>query len=90
MLKVTCKELPIDLELKTRIQFICNFCNVKPTFLNGSIRNIDKTNLSYIEPNKVIIKGVTFLVFNYGRDIYVENLNTRINIIDMKNYIMSL
>ena len=64
MLKITCKELPIDVLLKTRIQFICDFCNIKPTFINGSIRNIDKTNLSYIKPNKVIIKGVTFLAFN--------------------------
>jgi hypothetical protein len=29
MLKVIKKEIPIDEELKTRIQFICDFCNVE-------------------------------------------------------------
>ena len=47
MLKVITKEIPIDEELKTRIQFICDFCNVKPTFYNGSIRKVDKTTDEY-------------------------------------------
>ena len=63
MLKVITKEIPIDEELKTRIQFICDFCNTTPTFINGSIRKIQKTNINYIEPNKIIIEGTTFLAF---------------------------
>ena len=51
MLKVITKEIPIDEELKTRIQFICDFCNTTPTFINGSIRKVEKTNINYIEPN---------------------------------------
>ena len=47
MLKVITKEIPIDEELKTRIQFICDFCNVKSTFYNGSIRKVDKTTDEY-------------------------------------------
>ena len=27
-----------------------------PTIINGNIRKIDKTNLTYIEPNRIIIK----------------------------------
>lgn len=45
MLKVITKEIPIDEELKTRIQFICDFCNTTPTFINGSIRKVEKTNI---------------------------------------------
>ena len=45
---------------KKRLEFICQFAKVKPIFLNGSIRKIEKTNLSYIEPHRVIIKNVTF------------------------------
>lgn len=47
MLKVITKEIPIDEELKTRIQFICDFCNTTPTFINGSIRKVDKTTDEY-------------------------------------------
>ena len=90
MLKVITKEIPIDEGLKTRIQFICDFCNTTPTFINGSIRKIDKTNINYIEPNKIIIKGTTFLAFNHGRDIYVENLQKHINISDLQELIKNL
>ena len=91
MLNIITKETPIDEELKTIIQFICDFCNVKPEFINGSIRKIDKTNINYIEPNKIIIiKGTTFLAFNYSKDIYVENLQKHNNISDLQEYIKNL
>ena len=63
MLNIITKEVPIDEELQSKIQFICDFCNVKPTFINGSIHKIEKTNINYIEPNKIIIKSTTFLVW---------------------------
>ena len=47
MLKVITKEIPIDEELKTRIQFICDFCNNTPTFINDSIRKVEKTTDEY-------------------------------------------
>ena len=90
MLKITTKEIPIDEELKTRIEFICDFCNVKPTFINGSIRRIEKTNINYIEPNKIIIKGTTILAFNHGISVYVKNLQKHINISDLKDFIKKL
>ena len=90
MLNIITKEVPIDEDLKTKIQFICDFCNTKPTFINGSIRRIDKTNINYIEQNKIIIKGTTFLAFNHGRNIYIENLNSHIDISDMREYIKKI
>ena len=90
MLKVITKEIPIDEELKTRIQFICDFCNTTPTFINGSIRKVEKTNINYIEPNKIKIKGTTFLAFTHGRDVYVENLQKHINISDLQEFIKNL
>lgn len=47
MLKVITKEIPIDEELKTRIQFICDFCNTTQTFINDSIRKVEKTTDEY-------------------------------------------
>lgn len=47
MLNIITKEVPIDEELKTRIEFMCNFCNIKPTIINGSVRRVEKTNLVY-------------------------------------------
>ena len=90
MLNITTKEVQIDEELKTRIEFICDFCNIKPTIINGSIRKIEKTNINYIEPTKIIIKDTTFLAFNHGKDIFVENLQKRIKISEFQEYIKSL
>ena len=50
MISITTKELEIENDLKRKIEFICDFCNTKPTIINGNIRNIDKSNLSYIYP----------------------------------------
>ena len=87
MLKVITKEIPIDEELKTRIQFICDFCNTTPTFVNGSIRKIDKSNLAYVEPHKVIINNIMFLVFNYSNDVYIKNFGNKIKINELEDYL---
>ena len=38
MVSIVSKELHFDEELKKKIEFICDFCNTKPTIINGSIR----------------------------------------------------
>lgn len=48
MIKFIKKELEIEKSLKQRIMIIYDFCNTTPTIINGSIRRIDKTNLTYI------------------------------------------
>ena len=68
MINIIKQEIPIDESLKKKLEFICDFCNTTPTFINGSIRKIDKSNLAYVEPHKVIINNIMFLVFNYSND----------------------
>lgn len=55
MVKIIKQELQFEESLKQRLEFICEFAKVTPKFVKGSIRKIDKTNLSYIEPHRVII-----------------------------------
>ena len=90
MINIIKQEIEVDTELKKRINFICEFCNTTPTIINGSIRNIDKTNINYVEPHKVIIKGITFLIFNYSQDIYIKNLSNKIKLSELENYIRSI
>jgi len=90
MIKLKTKELHFDEELKKKIEFICNFCNTKPTIINGSIKNIEHTNLNYIEPHRVIIKDITFLVFNYSNEIFIESLSNRIKLSDLETFIKAL
>lgn len=90
MINIIKKEIDVEESLRKRLEIICDFCNTTPTFINGSIRKVEKTNINYIEPNKIIIKGTTFLAFNHGRDVYVENLQKHINISDLQEFIKNL
>ena len=46
-MKIVKQELEFEECLKQRLEFICEFSKVSPTFINGSIRKLEKTNLSY-------------------------------------------
>ena len=90
MVKVIKKEIDMEESLKKRLEIICDFCNTTPTFINGSIRKIDKTNLSYIEPHRIIINNNLFLAFNYSNEIYINNLSKKIKISELENYIKTM
>ena len=86
-MKIIKQELQFEECLKQRLEFICEFAKVTPTFINGSIRKLEKTNLTYIEPHKVIIKSITFLVFNYSNDVYISNLSKKIKLSELEEYL---
>ena len=90
MVRVITQEIEIEESLKKKIEFICSFCNTTPVIENGSLRTIERTNLAYVEPHRIIIKGITFLAFNYETSIYVENLSKRLLIKDLEDYIKSI
>ena len=70
MSNIVKKELEFDDELKKKIEFICGFCNTTPTIINGSIRKVDKTNLSY--SNEICIN-------NLSKKIKINELENCIN-----------
>ena len=90
MVNIIKEKLEIDNELKKKIEFICSFCNTTPIIINGNIRKINKTNLNYIEPHRIIIKGITFLAFNYSNEIFVENLSKNIKLSDLETFIKEI
>ncbi len=90
MIKVIKKEIDMEESLKKRLEIICDFCNTTPTIINGSICKIDKTNLNYIEPHRIIINNVMFLAFNYSNEIYINNLSKKIKISELENYIKTM
>lgn len=90
VVKIIKKELQFEECLKQRLEFICEFSKVTPTFINGSIRKIEKTNISYIEPHRVIVKDTTFLVFNYSNDVYISNLVKKIKLSELEEYLKNI
>ena len=90
MINIVKKELEFDDELKKKIEFICSFCNTTPTIINGNIRKIDRTNLIYIEPHRIIINNTTFLAFNYSNEIFIENLSNKIKLSELEDYLKTI
>lgn len=90
MIKFTTQELEIENNLKQSIEFICEFCHTTPKTINGSIKRTNNTNLNYLEPHKIIVNNVTFLTFNYSADIYVSNLDKKIKLVELEDYIKNL
>ena len=87
MISIKTSKLEIDDNLRKKIEIICSFNNLKPKFINGTIRNIDKTNLSYIEPHRVIINNIVVLLFNYSRIIYINNLSNKMDISELQSFL---
>ncbi len=90
MVNIIKQEIDIEEALRKKLEFVCSFCNTKCEIQKGSIRTIKRTNLSYVEPHRIIIKGITFLAFNYETNIYIENLSNKILIKDLEEYIKSI
>ena len=83
MVNIIKEELPIEESLR-KLELICEFSKTTPTIINGNIRKIDRTNLTYIEPNRIIIKDKTFLIFNYSNEVFIENLSNKIKLSELE------
>ena len=90
MVNIIKEELSLEEHLRKKIEFICDFTNNKPIIINGSIRKIDKTNLTYIEPHRIIINNTTFLAFNYSNEIFIENLSNKIKLSELEDYLKTI
>ena len=89
-MKIIQQELQFEECLKQRIEFICEFSKATLIFINGSIKKLEKTNLTYIEPHRAIIKNITFLVFNYSNDVYISNLTKKIKLSNLEEYLKNI
>ncbi len=87
MVNVIKQEVRMEESLRKRLEFICEFCKVKPVIINSNLRTIDKTNLTYLESHRIIINDITFLAFNYSNEIFIENLSNKIKLSELENYL---
>ena len=87
MIKIIKEEIEIEESLESRLKIICDFCNTTPTIISGSIKRVGHTNLTYIEPHRIIINDNLYLAFNYSNEIYINNLGKKIKLSELENYI---
>ena len=85
MVNIIEQEIVIEESLKKKLELMCEFSNTALKIINGSIWKIDRTNLTYVEPYRIIINDITFLAFNYSNEIFIENLCNKIKLSDLED-----
>ena len=60
MVNVIKQEVRMEESLRKRLEFICEFCRVKPIIINGNLRTIDKNNLIYLLNQKNLLNKEIF------------------------------
>lgn len=85
MVNIIKQEVVIEESLKKKLELTCEFSNTTLKIINGSIRKIDRTNLTYVEPHRIIINDITFLAFNYSNEIFIENLSNKIKLSELED-----
>ena len=87
MISTVKKEIAISKELHSKIEWACTFSNCEPKIKNGNLRMVEKTNIAYVEPHRVLIKDKLYLFFNEQKHFYIGNLKKKIPIADLSEYI---
>ena len=84
MVNIIKEELPIEEHLRKKLELICGFAKATPTITNGNVRKIDKTNLTYIEPNRIIIKDKIdkLKISKLNKDNYILSKEDKDSFID--------
>ena len=90
MIKIIKQEIKISHELKSKVEWACRLNNTKPIFINGSLLKLEPTNIGYLEPHRAIIYNKTYLLFNGHEFAYYRDLNTKIKLSDLKDFIKKL
>ena len=94
MLQITKKQINMSKELLSKIEWVCRFTQYQGKeqleITEGCIRIVNKTNLAYIEPHRVIIKDRLYLFFNEHDYFYVNDLSTKYPLSKLQEYIASV
>lgn len=55
-MKIKSEKLGINESLYKKINYLCEFNNVKLKFISGIVFKVEDTNINYLEPRRFIIK----------------------------------
>lgn len=86
-MEITKEPYGISEELKRKIKNILMFQNIKSKIVEGSIINIDKTNLAYVQPHRIEINGINYLLFNDCNEVFINTLQESIPLSELETHI---
>ena len=89
MFELKTKELRISKELKKKIEMICKFACVKYELINGDIISVNNTNLAFVKPHILRVKGNDYLLFEDSDIVFINGYNKKIKLFELENYLKS-
>ena len=89
MFELKTKELKISKELKKKIEMICKFACVKYEIINGNIISVNNTNLAFVKPHILRVKGNDYLLFEGSNYVFINGYNKKIKLFELENYLKS-
>jgi len=87
MIKIRKKKISISKQLYSKIEWSCRLSKQKFEIIEGCLRIVERTNLAYVEPHKVIIDKKLYLFFNEQNHFYIGNLKKKIPLNKLQDYI---
>ena len=87
MLNIETKELIISDKLKKKVDMICKFACVKPTYHNGNVINIVNSNIAYVKPHILKVKNNDYLIFEEYDEVFINGYKDKIKFKDLEEYI---
>ena len=81
------EKLEIDEVLEKKISNLLKFNNMQAKIENRNIIRLTNTNIAYIEPHSLEIKGITYLFFNECEDVYMNDLSRSIPLKELEHFI---
>ncbi len=85
-MQIVKEKLEIEEALEKKINNLLKFNNIKAKLEQGSIISLINTNIAYIEPHSLEIKG-TYLFFNGSGDVYINDLSRSVPLKELENFI---
>ena len=86
-MQIVKEKLEIDEVLEKKINNLLKFNNIKAKLEKGNIISLTNTNIAYIEPHSLEIKGITYLFFNECEDVYMNDLSSSIPLKELEHFI---
>ena len=65
MLNVVKEKLELSPDLRKKINWASKYTSTSITLEKGALIKLELTNIAYVEPHSVVIKGKLYLFFNY-------------------------
>ena len=87
MFKLETKKLTISESFRKKIDIICSFANVKYELIEGNIISVKGTNLGFVKPHILKVKGNDYLLFEDAKIVFIKGYKDKIKLTELAEYL---